>query len=33
VVGGPNVFPGRRHYYRGDYNCWRDDRGYRHCSR
>jgi hypothetical protein len=29
VVGGPNVFPGRRHYY----PCWRDDRSYRHSSR
>jgi osmotically inducible lipoprotein OsmB len=33
VVGGPNIFPSRRHYYREDYTCWRDDRGYRHCSR
>ena len=33
VVGGPNVFPGRHHYHRVDYTCWRDERGYRHCSR
>jgi hypothetical protein len=31
-VGGPNILRRDRHYYRGDRSCWRDDRGYRHCS-
>ncbi len=33
VVGGPNIVR-RRHYARaGRSSCWRDNGGYRHCSR